>query len=55
MVDFHWTATNLAEAKMLAEVLKGVARHPELVLLRIMSRIDGVESISLKDERRTRH
>jgi hypothetical protein len=55
MVDFHWSAANFAEAKMLAEALQGAALHPELVLLHIMSRIDGVESISLKDERRTKH
>ena len=39
----------------LADALRGVARHPELVLLRIMSRVDGVDSVSIKDERRMRH
>ena len=39
----------------LADALRGVAQHPELVLLRIMSRVDGVDSVSIKDERRTRH
>ena len=55
MVDFHWSAANLSEAKRLADALRGVARHPELVLLRIMSRVDGVDSVSIKDERRMRH
>jgi hypothetical protein len=55
MVDFHWSATNLPEAKRLAEALKSAARHPELVLLQVMSRVDGVDSICIKDERRTRH
>lgn len=55
MVDFHWNAATLPEAKRLAEGLKDAARHPELVLLRIMSRVDGVDSISIKDERRTKH
>jgi hypothetical protein len=55
MVDFHWSAANLPEAKRLAEALKGAARHSELVLLHIMSRVDGVDSISIKDERRTKH
>jgi hypothetical protein len=55
IVDFHWGATSLIEAKRLAEALKGAAQHPELVLLRIMSQIDGVDSISIKDERRTMH
>jgi hypothetical protein len=55
MVDFHWSAANLPEAKRLVEALKGAARHTELVLLRIMSRVDGADSISIKDERRTKH
>jgi len=55
MVDFHWSAADLPEAKRLAEALKGATRHPELVLLHIMSRVDSVDSISIKDERRTRH
>jgi hypothetical protein len=55
MVDFHWSVPNLADAERLAEALKAAARHPELVLLHIMSRVDGVDSISIKDERRTRH
>jgi hypothetical protein len=55
MVDFHWRAANFAEAKRLAEALKGVAQHPELVLLHIMSRVDGVDSVSIKDERQRRH
>ena len=34
MVDFHWSAASLTEAKRLAEALTGAAQHPELVLLR---------------------
>jgi hypothetical protein len=41
MIDFDWSAANLPEAKRLAEALKGAIRHPELVLLRIMSRVAG--------------
>jgi hypothetical protein len=55
MVDFHWSVPNLPDAERLAEALKAAARHPELVLLRIMSRVDGFDSMSIKDERRTRH
>ena len=54
MVDFHWAASSLAEAKRLAEGLRDVARHPEVVLLRVLS-IDGTGSIFIKDERRTKH
>jgi hypothetical protein len=46
---------NLPDAERLAEALKAAARHPELVLLRILSRVDGIDSISIKDDRRTRH
>jgi hypothetical protein len=35
--------------------LVDAARHPEVVLLHIMSRVDGVVSISINDERRTKH
>jgi hypothetical protein len=55
MVDFHWSAISLTEAKRIAEALKAPAQHKELVLLRIMSRVDGIDSISMKDERRTKH
>jgi hypothetical protein len=55
MVDFHWSAANLPEAKRLAKALKGAAQHPELVLLEVMSRVDGVDSISIKDVRQTKH
>jgi hypothetical protein len=55
MVDFHWAVASLAEAKRLALALSSATRHPELVLLQIMSRIDGVDSLCIKDERRTKH
>src|SRR5450631_434829 len=53
MVDFHWSTISLIEAKKLAEALKAVAQHSELVLLQIMRRVDGVEFIYIKDMRRT--
>jgi acetolactate synthase regulatory subunit len=55
MADFHWGMTNIADAHKLAEALKVASRRPEVVLLRIMSRVDDVESISIKDERVTKH
>jgi len=55
MVDFPWSAADLPEAKRLAETLKGAARHPELVVFHIMSLVNGVESISIKDERHRKH
>ena len=55
MLDFHWGFDSLAEARKLADALKHIARRPEIVLLHIMSRVDQVDSISLKDERSTKH
>jgi hypothetical protein len=52
MVDFHWGMTSIVEARKLAEASKVVSERPEVVLLRIISLVDGVESISMKDERR---
>jgi hypothetical protein len=49
---FHWSAANLGEAKSLVDALEHTARHPELILLQIMSRVFGDEFISIKDERR---
>ena len=51
MVDFHWGMTSMVEARQLAEALKVVSERPEVVLLRIISLVDGVESISIKDKR----
>jgi hypothetical protein len=44
-----------SEAKKLADALKEVAARPELVVLRVMSRVDGVDSFSIKNARRTKH
>lgn len=55
VVDFHWGFDSLAEAQKLADILKHIAQRPEIVLLHIISRVDAVDSISLKDERWTKH
>jgi len=55
MVDFHWGMSSIVEARRLAEALKTISERPEVVVLRIMSLVDGVESISMKDERVTKH
>jgi hypothetical protein len=54
MVDFHWSVNNIADARKLADALKIASQRPEVVLLKIMSRVDGVASISIKDERVTK-
>ena len=51
MLDFHWGFNSLDEAQKLANALKHIAHSPEIVLLHIMSRVDGVESITFKDAR----
>lgn len=55
MVDFHWGMASISDARELAEKLKVASQRPEVVVLRIMSLVDGVESISIKDERVTKH
>ena len=55
MVDFHWGMTSIVEARKFAEALKVVSERPEIVVLKIMSLADDVESISIKDERVTNH
>jgi hypothetical protein len=52
MIDFHWVAASFNEAKKLADALMDVATRPELSA---MSRVDGVDSFSIKDVRRTKH
>jgi hypothetical protein len=55
MADFHWGVTSIVDARKLAEALKVISQRPEVVVLRIMSFVDDVESISIKDERVTKH
>jgi len=55
MADFHFATNSIIEARKLAEALKVVAKRPEVVVLRITSLVDDVESVSIKDERVTKH
>jgi hypothetical protein len=55
MADFHWGMSSIVDARKLAETLKVVSHRPEVVVLRIMSLVDDVASISIKDERVTKH
>ena len=55
MADFHFAMTSMIDARKLAEALKVVSQRPEVVLLRIISLVDDGESISIKDERVTKH
>jgi hypothetical protein len=55
MADFHWAASTIGDAQKLAEALTVISDQPEIVLLRIMSRVDHVDSISIKDQRVTKH
>jgi hypothetical protein len=54
MADFHWATSSVVDAHKLAEALKVVCQRPEVVLLPIISLVDDVESISIKDERITK-
>ena len=55
MADFHWGFDDINDALGLAETFTKLAQHPEVVVLRMMSLVDDVESISFKDERERRH
>ncbi len=55
MADFHWGMSNIADARKVAEALSVTSQRPEVVLLMIMSRVDEVDSITIKDERRLQH
>jgi hypothetical protein len=55
MADFHWAVTSMVDARKLAEALEVVSQRPEVVLVRILSLVDDVESVSIKDERVTKH
>ena len=55
MVDLHWGFEEHARAKQVAESLREISRRSEVVLLRVSSLDDATPSLSLKDERCTRH
>lgn len=41
MADFHFAMDSMADAQKFAEALKGVAKRPEVVVLRIMILVEG--------------
>jgi hypothetical protein len=51
LADFHWGFDDIGDARGLAETFTRIAQHPEVVVLRMTSRVDAAESISFKDER----
>jgi hypothetical protein len=53
MVDFHFGFDNFTEALALAKEIKPIAQHADVVLLSVQSRVDGTESVTLKDQRPT--
>jgi D-arabinose 1-dehydrogenase-like Zn-dependent alcohol dehydrogenase len=55
MADFHFAINSMADAHTFVEALKSLAERPEVVVVRIMSLVDGIESISIKDERVIKH
>jgi hypothetical protein len=55
MADFHWGFDDIGDARGLAEAFTKIAQHPEIVVLRIMSRVNAAESISFKDDRVSLH
>jgi hypothetical protein len=55
MADFHFAMDSMGDAQKCAEALKDIANRPEVVVLRIMSLVEGIDSVSIKDERVTKH
>jgi hypothetical protein len=55
IADFHWGMTSIIDARNLAETLETASQRPEVILLRITSLVNDVDSISIKDERVTKH
>ena len=54
MVDFHFGFDNFPDALALAKQIKPIARHPDVTVLKVQSRVDDTESITLKDQRETK-
>ena len=55
MADFHFAMNSMIDAHQFVEALKAVTERPEVVVVRIMTLVEGVESVSIKDERVTKH
>ena len=53
MVDFHFGFDNFPEALALAEKIKPIAQHTDVVLLSVQSRVDDTENVTLKEQRPT--
>jgi hypothetical protein len=51
MVDFHFGFDNFPDALALAKKIKPIAQHPDVTVLKVQSRVDDTESITLKDQR----
>ena len=54
MVDFHFGFDNFSDAYELAGKFNPIARHADVVLLMVQSRVDDTESVFLKDQRKTK-
>jgi hypothetical protein len=54
MADFHFGFNDIVEARQFAQKLEPIAQHSDVMLLEIMSRIDGVASVTIKDQRQTK-
>lgn len=54
MVDFHFGFNDFSDALSLAKTIEPIARHPDVVVLKVQSRVGGAESVTLKDQRETK-
>jgi hypothetical protein len=51
MVDFHFGFDTFSYAHSFAQKIKPIARHVDVVLLKVQSRVDDTESVTLTDRR----
>ena len=50
MVDFHWGFDDISDAQDLAAAFGDLVDRPEIAVLHILSNVDAIESISIKDD-----
>jgi hypothetical protein len=55
MVDYHWGFDRVSGADQLAAALQEIAKRPEVIVVRIISRDDRHPTKTLKDERHVGH
>jgi uncharacterized protein YecA (UPF0149 family) len=53
MVDFHFGFDCFSDALALAKKIEPIAQHSDVRVLKVQSRVDAMEGVTLKDQRET--